>query len=494
MTKPRVFIGSSVEGLNIAYPVQQNLCHVAEVTVWPQGIFELSGTTIESLTKALDETDFAIFVFSGDDLATIRKETANVVRDNVLFEFGLFIGKLGRQRVFFLIPSDAELHLPTDLLGITPGKYESARQDKNMIAATGAVCHQIHQQMKVVGILPNRTTTDIGKDKVEEEKPLDWISEIENKKYASAKVILENNLKSMSGDDALEATALILYCEIKDKKSSDFSGLIEYATKNQNCSRVQSAIGMVLRLEGYMGDAIKVLSFAIEKFPENFDVLSQLFYTLRENADDEVAVQRLQSFGLEKSPEATLLLAEHLERIEKTEEAMSVVQRCFANNPKHIGLQFKYARLAQEMDKLPIAAYLFNALTREEPTNDGYWGYLGNLCVSMNLYDMALGAYREAEKLSPNSGWITANIGNVFLNNGLPKEACHYFERAILVDKHDEYSLEKLSGVIKKMSENQKAFDKQCAEGKRLLYEAMKDIISENAPALASPAPTPLSK
>lgn len=91
MSKPRVFIGSSVEGLNVAYAVQQNLLHEAEVTVWAQGVFELSKTTIESLNKTLSENDFAIFVFSLDDLINIKDTIKSTVRDNVLFEFGLFI-------------------------------------------------------------------------------------------------------------------------------------------------------------------------------------------------------------------------------------------------------------------------------------------------------------------------------------------------------------------------------------------------------------------
>jgi predicted nucleotide-binding protein len=127
--KPRVFIGSSVEGLSIAYSIQQNLTHDAEVTVWDQGVFELSSATIESLLKILDDSDFGIFVFSNDDIKQIRGKELNTIRDNVLFEFGLFIGKLSRERVYFIIPTDTELHLPTDLLGITPGKFDPNRED-----------------------------------------------------------------------------------------------------------------------------------------------------------------------------------------------------------------------------------------------------------------------------------------------------------------------------------------------------------------------------
>lgn len=141
--KPKIFIGSSVEGLSVAYSIQQNLTHDADVTVWDQGVFELSKTTIESLLEVLEKSDFGIFVFTPDDISVTRQKNKNVVRDNVIFEFGLFIGKLARERVFFVTPSGSDVHLPTDLVGITPGKYDPNREDKSLQAATGPVCHQI---------------------------------------------------------------------------------------------------------------------------------------------------------------------------------------------------------------------------------------------------------------------------------------------------------------------------------------------------------------
>jgi predicted nucleotide-binding protein len=66
-TKPRLFIGSSTEGLIYADAVQDNLQREADVTVWDQGIFELSQGTMDGLLKELDNSDYAVFIFSPDE-------------------------------------------------------------------------------------------------------------------------------------------------------------------------------------------------------------------------------------------------------------------------------------------------------------------------------------------------------------------------------------------------------------------------------------------
>lgn len=99
----RLFIGSSNEGADVAYKIQELLDGNCDVTVWKHGVFEPGATGIESLVQALDDYDFAAFVFTPDDLAKIRQKTESIPRDNVVFELGLFLGRLGRDRCFLLL-------------------------------------------------------------------------------------------------------------------------------------------------------------------------------------------------------------------------------------------------------------------------------------------------------------------------------------------------------------------------------------------------------
>src|SRR5213083_2038761 len=132
-SRPRLFVGSSKESLRYAYAIQANLDEDAEVTVWTQGFFKLSKASVESLVQAFGRSDFAVFVFAPNDVLRLRKNTYNAVRDNVVFELGLFMGKHGRNRTFIVVPKGSQrLRIPTDLLGITPGTFDANRQDRNL--------------------------------------------------------------------------------------------------------------------------------------------------------------------------------------------------------------------------------------------------------------------------------------------------------------------------------------------------------------------------
>jgi predicted nucleotide-binding protein len=134
MAKPSVFIGSSSEGLEFARAVRVLLTQDAEVTVWNEGLFRPGSTFIETLVNALPRFDFAILVLTPDDLVHSREVEMLSPRDNVLFELGLFMGRLGRSRTFMLHQSHAKLKIPSDLSGVTTATYEWPRFSTGQIS------------------------------------------------------------------------------------------------------------------------------------------------------------------------------------------------------------------------------------------------------------------------------------------------------------------------------------------------------------------------
>jgi predicted nucleotide-binding protein with TIR-like domain len=147
---PSVFIGSSSEGLDIAREVELHLSREANVTLWTNGIFVLGEGSLESLVNALDKFDFAVLVLSPDDLLETRGENFTSPRDNVLFELGLFMGRLGRRRTIILSEEGAQLKLPSDLNGITRATYRR-RENQPLSAVVSPSCTIIINSMRSQG-------------------------------------------------------------------------------------------------------------------------------------------------------------------------------------------------------------------------------------------------------------------------------------------------------------------------------------------------------
>jgi O-acetyl-ADP-ribose deacetylase (regulator of RNase III) len=148
--RPRVFIGSSGEALDVSYAVQEELTRDFEVSVWNQDVFRLSHDALDSLLQALDSSDIGVFILRPDDVTESRGESRFTVRDNVIFELGMFIGRLGRYRTFMLLPTAPEISLPSDLAGIITARYDTDRFDRQPRATVGPACTQIRQAVRAI--------------------------------------------------------------------------------------------------------------------------------------------------------------------------------------------------------------------------------------------------------------------------------------------------------------------------------------------------------
>jgi len=149
---PVLFIGSSVEGLPFANEIVSGLKHEKVVPqVWSTpGIFSPGGVAIDVLLKEVDHADFAAFIFGPDDKITSRNKKYYAPRDNVVFELGLFMGRLDRERAFIVKEQGSDVKIPTDLLGVTPITYvrKEGQDDAAMLAP---VCIELGKMVKKLG-------------------------------------------------------------------------------------------------------------------------------------------------------------------------------------------------------------------------------------------------------------------------------------------------------------------------------------------------------
>lgn len=150
MPKPQVFVGSSSEGRVVAHTLQEALeaRFECEVTVWDQGVFRPSSYPVPALIAQAQASDFAVLVATRDDELTKRDTVNRAVRDNVLFELGLFVGVLGMERTFVLEPFGAD-GPATDLQGLTAARYDQDRE--NLLAALGPAAQQIGREVGRLG-------------------------------------------------------------------------------------------------------------------------------------------------------------------------------------------------------------------------------------------------------------------------------------------------------------------------------------------------------
>jgi hypothetical protein len=148
MSRASVFIGSSSEGEEVARAIAEGLECCADTTMWSEDVFEFGRGYLEELMAELDRHDFAVLVLTPDDVVESRGDSKKSPRDNVLFECGLFMGRLGRERTFIVCDRSTEMKLPSDLAGVSLISYDGKRMTDAPSTAVRGACMKINRTLK----------------------------------------------------------------------------------------------------------------------------------------------------------------------------------------------------------------------------------------------------------------------------------------------------------------------------------------------------------
>lgn len=132
MIKKKLFIGSSSEEIGLAQAAKSILENDFDVTIWNEkvwdtNVFKINQNFLSDLLKASLQFDFGILLGTNDDKVIFRGKEVMQPRDNVLFELGLFTGRLGTSKCAFLI--DKEVKLLSDFNGLSLAYFDKTQID-----------------------------------------------------------------------------------------------------------------------------------------------------------------------------------------------------------------------------------------------------------------------------------------------------------------------------------------------------------------------------
>lgn len=151
--KPRIFVICSAEALRIARAIRVGLERTAVVNIWSdEDIFAPGGYPIEALESQVAHSDFGIALAEPDDLVLSRDRLSTTPRDNVIFELGFFMARLGRFRTLLLTPRREEVKLPSDFKGLTPIAYSVGEADQSLASALGPTIDRIATVVENLGV------------------------------------------------------------------------------------------------------------------------------------------------------------------------------------------------------------------------------------------------------------------------------------------------------------------------------------------------------
>lgn len=211
-----IFIGGSKEGLKYAKVIKDKLDILCEFncTIWDKNVFQFNQSFLTSLHKASITFDFGVFIASKDDFSLVRDDIYDVPRDNVVFEYGLFLGVMGNNRTFLLQEDGCKL--PTDLLGYTTPRFKSDFSDEEWAELARAIATNIliQFQKSEIQLLPS-TSLAIGYFNSFVAKISKWIFEQEgcllNKSQTHHKKVSVKVLIPLSLSEDTSAKAQMFY-------------------------------------------------------------------------------------------------------------------------------------------------------------------------------------------------------------------------------------------------------------------------------------------
>lgn len=161
--QPSLFIGSSPGDMDAAYALAENLADSARPIVWNKSLNYASVPAafwLDGMLDSLDEAEFGVLVFgSGVASGANREET--------MLQFGLLLGRLGRDRAFLIRPENQpDTDFSNIAGGLTTATFRWPEDPSRLRAALAPPCDEVRRALQRLAsrppAAPSPEQTDLG--------------------------------------------------------------------------------------------------------------------------------------------------------------------------------------------------------------------------------------------------------------------------------------------------------------------------------------------
>ena len=194
-----------------------------------------------------------------------------------------------------------------------------------------------------------------------------------------------------------------------------------------------NGLGVLLKEQGRLQEAIAAFRQANEKMPETVTVHCNLGYAYREQGD---LVSAAECFGrvveLEPDNAAVLgALGQILHRLAHSQEAVPFLERAIALNPGDADCHCDLGDALQTLGRIPDAVAAYGRAIQLNPKLGRAWYSAGCAEASRKEFVAAVSCFRQALELQPNWPEAQHNLGQVLFKLGQVDEALQLFRRAV---------------------------------------------------------------
>jgi len=433
---------------------------------------------VDSLLKTLEGMDFGVFVFAPDDTVFIRGKENVATRDNVVLELGFYIGQLGRERSFIVLPREHEGHrIPTDLLGMTPTDYETGRSDDEYVPATGPACRAIRRQIKALGPrprggrAPNSTqdeaeevetrSPEVGEPAVPDRAGTDLDAEVPKSESRTVHEYMSDMVAAVSHDDfergeeaykqardaesdpdeklRIEAIYLLVRYRRGDAAALDhLQDLVERAKEAPKMLHaIYQTLGSAYDLADDFQNAIEAYESAAEAAQseeQRARYVGAVAHGLFEFGDGEEAFERLM-VEIERVKDRTALstlyrsLASLYEQSDNSELRAVALQKATEYEPSDTRLRFDAAYSSDESDLDALALMHYGIQLKLKPDDAATLNNMGVVCGQLKMPQQEIACYKAS--VQNGNTLAAANLAYKYLEAGFADEAKEVLNTAI---------------------------------------------------------------